>query len=235
MKGKRFFASLAILVALTSTGLPQTPADSCPNTFTFGAPSHSPADQSIAQVEITYFSTDDPSVFISERGGRGRSPTYTLLETSGFVARLQRLQREGVASIQKLQGVTSRLGERAEVRLERDSVNVDGGMINASLSAARPGREYEVERETQVSVSHNPRTDGDAYRVTTLSWFVDATRERGGFKTVDDDSSLLLKPGQTALIKLMSDFEVGRSGPVRKHLAVTLRSVSPAVQASARN
>lgn len=227
MNGKNFFASLVMLAALASAGFAQTPAESCPNKVTFGSRAAGPVDQSVqAQVEITYFTTDDPNVFISEKDGLNRSSRFRLLDTSEFVAKLQGLQREGVASMQKRQSVTSYFGELARLDLEHDSVNVDGGVVNASLTAAAPGRDYEIERETQVSVSRDPRTDGDAYRVSTLSWFVDATRERGGFKTVDDDSSVLLKPGQTALIKLASDFEVRRSGSVRKYMAVTLRSVT---------
>lgn len=237
MTVKSFFASLAMLAALASAGFAQvTTADSCPNKVTYGTRAAGPVDQTVqAEVEITYFSTDDPNAFISERDGLNRSARYTFLNTSDFVARLQGLQREGVASTQKRQAVTSYFGELAELTLERDSVNVDGGMVNASLTAAAPGRDYAVERETQVSVSRDPRTDGDAYRVSTLSWFVDATRERGGFKMVDDDSSVLLKPGRTVIIKLASDFEVRRSGSARKYMAVTLRSVSPVGLASARN
>jgi hypothetical protein len=41
---------------------------------------------------------------------------------------------------------------------------------------------------------------------------------------VDYDASTLLKPGQTLVVKLFSDFEVRRGGPGRKYMAVTLRS-----------
>ncbi len=236
MNRKNFFASLVMLVALASAGFAQTVSpSSCPNQITFGQRAAGPLDPSAqAQVEVTYFSTDDPNAFISERAGLSRSTRYALLNTGEFVAKLHGLQREGVASMQKRQVVTSYFGELAELDLERDAVNVDGGMINASQRAGGPGRDYTVERETQVSVTRDPRTDGDAYRVSTLTWFVDATAARGGFKVVDDDSSVLLKPGQTALIKLASDYEVKRSGSIRKYMAVTLRSAGPVGLASAR-
>ena len=229
MNKTRFLASLVMLSALAGAGYAQTGARDCPNQFTYGVHARGPVNHGVeALIELTFFTTDDPEAFIPETDGLRRSTRLAFLDAGEFRARLGGLRAAGVARLQRRQSVTFRLGELAELGLERNSANVEGGMVNASSPAPGPGRDYEVERETYVSVSHDPRTDGDSYRVKTISWFVEATREQGGFKTVDNDSSILLKPGQTALIKLASDFEVRRSGPARKYMAVTLLSAGPA-------
>ena len=43
---------------------------------------------------------------------------------------------------------------------------------------------------------------------------------------MDYDSSVLLKPGQTAVFKLTGKDEMGRSGSARSYVAITLRSVN---------
>ncbi len=229
-----FFASLVMLAALASVGFAQTLSQSCPNQVSFGVHPGGAVDQSVqAQIEVTYFTTGDPNVFISERAGIYRSASNTVQNTDEFVAKLRRLETNGLASIQKRQSATSYMGETATLNLERDSVNVNGGMINASMAPASPNYLYGLDRETNISVTRNMKRDGDYYRVNLLSWFVDATPAKGGFKTVDYDASMLLKPGQTLLIKLFGDFEVRRGGAARKYMAVTLHYVSPAGLASA--
>lgn len=236
MNGKNFFASLVMLMALACAGFAQTPAQSCPNKVTFGARGGGQVDLTVqAEVEVTYFTTDDPNVFISERAGIYRSASNTVQNTNEFVAKLRGLERENVASIQKWQSANSYLGETAALNLERGSVNVDGGIVNASVAPATPEYFYGLDRETEISVTQNQRRDGDYYRVNLLSWFVEVSAAKGGSKTVDYDASMLLKPGQTLIIKLFSDLEVKRGGAGRKYMAVTLRSVNPVGLASARN
>jgi hypothetical protein len=232
MKVNKLIASIVMLVALASAGFAQTLSESCPNQVTFGANPGGPVNQSVqAQVDVTYFTTDDPNVFISERAGINRSASNTVQNAGEFAATLRGLERDGLASIQKRQSATPHMGETAALNLERDSAGVDGGMINAST--ATTVSDYALDRETQISVSRNTKRDGDYYRVNLLSWFVDATTAKGGFKTVDYDASMLLKPGQTLILKLSSDFEVKRSGAARKYMAVTLRSAGPVSVASA--
>ena len=234
MNRKNFFASLVMLVALASAGFAQTLSQSCPNKVTFGAHPGGPVDPTVqAQVDVTYFTTGDPNAFISERAGVYRSASSTVQNTELFLVALRGLERAGLASIQKRQSSVSYMGETAALNLERDAVNVDGGMINASMETA--ASDYALDRETDISVTRNVKRDGDYYRLNLLSWFVDATPEKGGFKTVDYDASMLLKPGQTLIIKLFSDFETKRGGAGRKYMAVTLRSAGPAAVASARN
>ncbi len=234
MNRKNFFASLVMLVALASAGFAQTLSQSCPNKVSFGVHPGGPVDQSVqAQLDVTYFTTDDPNAFISERAGISRSASNTVQDTERFIAALRGMERDGLAGIQKRQSSISYMGETASLNLERDAVNVDGGMINASMETA--ASDYALDRETDISVTRNVKRDGDYYRLNFLSWFVDATPEKGGFKTVDYDASMLLKPGQTLIIKLFSDYEVKRGGAGRKYMAITLRSAGPVAVASARN
>ena len=234
MNRKNFFASLVMLVALASAGFAQTLSQSCPNKVSFGAHPGGPVDTTVqAQVDVTYFTTDDPNAFISERAGINRSASNTVQGTEQFTAALRGMERDGVASIQKRQSSVSYMGETASLNLERDAVNVDGGMVNASMETT--ASDYALDRQTGISVTRNVKRDGDYYRVNLLSWFVDATAAKGGFKTVDYDASMLLKPGQTLIVKLFSDYETGRGGAGRKYMAVTLRSASAVSLASARN
>jgi hypothetical protein len=232
MNRKNFFASLVMLVALASAGFAQTLSQSCPNQVSFGVHPGGPVDQSVqAQLDVTYFTTDDPNAFISERAGISRSASNTVQNTEQFMATLRGMERDGLASIQKRQSSTSYMGETASLNLERDAVNVDGGMVNASVATTTS--DYALDRETDLNVTRNVKRDGDYYRINLLTWFVDATAARGGFKTVDYDASMLLKPGQTLILKLFSDFEIKRSGAARKYMAVTLRSAGPISVASA--
>jgi len=229
MNGEKFLASLVILWAFACAGFAQTGPHDCPNQVSFGVHPTGPVDRaSDAQVEVTYFATDDPNVFISERAGLQRSPSGTVLKTDDFVAKLRGLEKGGVARVQSRKSSTSSLGEVVAVNLERDPVEPGGRMVNAAMNATSQNRAGFPDRETEISVTLNPKRDGGYYRLNLLSWFVDATPDKGGWKRVDHDASYLLKPGQTLLLKLASDFEVGRSGPSRKYVAVTLRSAGPA-------
>jgi hypothetical protein len=229
MNGQTFFAALVMLAAFASVGYAQANSRDCPNQVSFGAPPGGPVDRaSGARFEVTYFTTDDPDVFISERAGIRRSSSGTVLNTDEFAAKLQGLERSGVARVLSRQSATSPLGEVVALGLERDPVKGDGHVVNAAVSTLGLSRVYLLDRETEISVSLNPKRDRGFYRLNLLSWFVDAAPDKGGWKTVDYDASYLLKPGQTMLLKLISDSEVRRSGPARKYIAVTLRSAGPA-------
>lgn len=223
MTRRTLFASLVMSAALVSAGFAQTISQSCPNKVDFGLRPSTPVDQSVrAQVDVTYFTTADPNSFISERAGVHRSASNTVLGAEQFSAALTALERDGLASIQKRQSLYTHLGESAAFNLERNPSNAGGATADAGLSAA--AFDYALGRETEINVTRDAQRDGDHYRLNLLSRFVDATADRGGFKTVDYDASMLLKPGQTLVVKLFSDFEVRRGGAGRKYMAVTLRS-----------
>lgn len=236
MKKNFLVLSLSILASV-SINANKANSQTCPNVEAFGTRQSHPVNNSLqSQIEVTYFTTADPNVFISERAGISRSASHTKLSTNRFLASLERLQREGTASITKRQSAVSYLGEMAELNLERERFNAEAETTNASLAAKNPNYVFGLDRETEISVYQGSPFDGEYYRVKLLSWFVNATA-RVARKTVDYDANLLLKPGVTAVFKLMSDDEIKRSGAVRRYMAVTLRSVNPVnlAAASARN
>jgi hypothetical protein len=222
---KKFFVAALAILAFTSINAHRANAQSsCPNSVTFGVSPALPINKSLqSQIEVTYFTTDDPNVFISEKAGIGRSASYTRLSTNQFVAKIEGLRRDGVASIRKQQSATSYLGQMAEANLERNSVDANARLTRASHASANSLES--LDRKTEISVSKGSSLDGGYYRVNLLSWFVDVTAQ-GGQKVVDYDANVLLKPGETAIFKLRSDQEIKRSGAARSYIAVTMRSVN---------
>lgn len=218
---KNFIVAALALVALTS--LNAHAQSSCPIGDTYGSRPILAVNKNLqSQIEVTYFTTDDPNAFLSEKAGLGRSASYLNLNTNQFVARLGTLEREGLASIKMRRSSTSYLGEVAELNLERNSLNTDARMINASHASRTSKELHSLDRKTEINVYEGNKRDGEYYRVSLLSWFVDA---KAGQNTVDYDAIVLLKPGQTAVFKLSSNNEVKRSGAARSYVAVTMRSV----------
>ena len=233
MNCQKFFASLVMLAATAFVGHAQTSPQICSNQVSFGSHPIGPVDRtSESLVDVVYFATDDPNAFISERGGISRSSSGTVLKTGEFVAKLQGLEKSGAARVQSRQSATSSLGEVVALNLATDATRLEGRAVNATLSTPSVSDHF-LDRETEIRVTLNQKRDGGYYRVNLLSWFVDATPEKGGWKSVDYDASYLLKPGQTMLLKLVSDYEVRRSGSARRYIAVTLRSAGPAGRQSA--
>jgi hypothetical protein len=229
---KCLVAAFAFLALSTVNALTANAQSACLDHETFGTRPLMAVDKNLqSQIEVTYFTSNDPNAFISEKAGVRRSASYTSLNASQFVAKLDSLERAGVASIRKRQSASSFLGEVAELNLERNAGSAEGSMINASYGAASALRG--LDRRSEISVSQGHPGEKGYYRVSLLSWFVDATAN-GGRQTVDYDAIVLLKPGQTAVFKLMSDNEVKRTGAARSYVAVTMRSVNGASLASLR-
>lgn len=221
---KRFFFAALALVALTGASALKANAQSCPDPEVYGTRSVIAINKNLqAQIEVTYFSTDDPSAFISEKAGLGRSASYKSLDTNQFVARLDSLERSGLASIRKRQSGSSFLGETAELNLERGLTVGDGRFVHTGHAS----KAYDVsglDRQTEINVYEGSGRDGGRFRVSVLSWFVDAA-QGGSKRFVDYDAIVLLKPGQTAVFKLASSYEQKRGGAGRSYMAVTMRSV----------
>jgi hypothetical protein len=221
---KNFFVVALALLALTSiNSLRANAQQSCPIGDTYGTREVLAVDKNLqSQIEITYFTTDDPNAFLSEKAGLKRSATYLNLNTNQFVAKLDTLGRDGLASIRKQQSTTSFLGGVAEMNLERNASNGGAGMINASWAARGSNS---MDRKTEISVYEGRPNEQGYYRVSLLSKFVDGT-VRGGQEVVDYDAIVLMKPGQTAVFKLASNYEVKRTGSARSYVAITMRSVN---------
>lgn len=229
---KKLFVAALIVLALTSINARQANAQSCQTSETYGVRPPFPVDKNLqSQIEVTYFTTDDPNVFMSEKLGANRSSSYLKLNTNQFVAKLDTLEKSGLASIRKQQSATSYLGEVAALNLERNSVNAR--TVNASFASSNRSDLSRLDRQSEISVYKGSLSDGEYYRVSLLSWFVNAA-SRGSQRTVDYDAIILLKPGQTAVFKLMSDDEARRNNNVRSYVAVTMRSVDNVGVASLR-
>ena len=229
---KKFFVAALALLALTSVNALRANAQSCPIGETFGARHNLAVNKNLqSQIEITYFTTDDPNVFLSERAGLNRSASYVKLNTIQFVAKLDALQRDGVASIRKQQSATSFLGELAQVNLESNVVNAKAGRINARFASLSHADARGLDRSSEVKVYEGSASEGGYYRVSLLSWFVYASAISNR-KMLDYDAIVLMKPGQTAVFKLVSDNQVKRSGAARSYMAVTMRSVNNVGMAS---
>ena len=231
MMKKRLLVTALAIFAITSINALRANAQGCNNVEAFGVRQARPVDGTRqSEVEVTYFSTEDPNVFLSERAGINRSASFMSMSTDQFVAKVGQLERQGVASVVKRQSTTSYLGEMAELNLERAPQNANARMVNASQTS---GNIYGLNRQTEVNVYKGSSVDGDYYRVRVISWFVNASNTSAQ-KIVDYDASVLMKPGQTAVFKLTSDYELSRSGSARNYMAVTLRSVNSVGLASLR-
>jgi hypothetical protein len=223
---KKFFAAALSLLSLISISALRANAQSCPNQESYGSRQTLAVNKTLqSQIEVTYFTTNDPNAFLSEKAGIKRSATYANLNTEQFVAKIDSLEKAGLASIKKQQSATSFLGEVAEMNLERNLVNAGAKMVNANFASPNSNDVNGLDRKTEINVYEGLLSDRDSYRVSLLSWFVDA-RANGGQRVVDYDAIVLLKPGQTAVFKLSSNYEVKRSGAARSYIAVTMRSVN---------
>jgi hypothetical protein len=226
MNKKFFVAALSLLTLISIGSLRANAQSSCPNQEAFGVHTSLIADKNIqSQIEVTYFTTNDPNAFISEQAGLHRSASYVNLDAKQFVAQLKKLEGAGLARIKKQQSANTFLGDMAELNLERNAVNGDARTVNANWTSSNPSYLYGLDRETEVSV-YKDAMSGDFYHLSLVSWFVNATANGGGSKTADLDADILLKPGQTAVFKLVSNNEVKRSGSVRSYVAITMRSVN---------
>lgn len=232
MNKKLFVMAFALLALFAINSNKANAQSSCP-LETYGTRVAVPVDKNLqSQIEVTYFTTDDPNALLSEKAGINRSGSYLNMSTNQFVARLEALQNAGVASIKKRQSATSYLGELAELNLERVPSN-NARMVNAAMSSNSASYLAGLNRQTEVVVYKGSRMDGEYYRVKLLSWFVDFNN-RGGQKNVDFDANVLLKPGQTAVFKLRGDAEIKRNGSARSYVAVTMRSVTGTSMAALR-
>jgi hypothetical protein len=231
MNKKFFVATLSLATLISLNSLKANAQSSCPNQEAFGVHTSLIADKNIqSQIEVTYFTTNDPNVFISEQAGLHRSGSYVSLDANQFVAKIKKLEGEGLARIRKQQSANTFLGDMAELNLERNAINNSARTVNANWTPSNPSYLSGLDRETEVSV-YKDAMSGDFYHLSLVSWFVNATAN-GGSKTADLDADILLKPGQTAVFKLVSNNEVKRSGSVRSYVAITMRSVNNASSTS---
>ena len=95
MNKKFFVAALSLLTLISIGSLRANAQSSCPNQEAFGVHTSLIADKNIqSQIEVTYFTTNDPNAFISEQAGLHRSASYVNLDAKQFVAQLKKLEGE---------------------------------------------------------------------------------------------------------------------------------------------
>ena len=219
---------VVLIVLATVLFVPTSAQESCPNTVTFGIHPSRVVDKTVrSQIEITYFTTDDPNVFIPETAGISGSSSFTHLATNSFVSKLEQLDSKGLANVRKHGNSTLWFGETAELSLERLTGTQKAKLTTANFQTSQSTADEQLERRTEISIEPKNSLDGDYIRLGVLSFFI-----TGGSSDkraiVDYDGSVLMKPGETTVFKLRSDFELGRNGSKRSYVAVTIHAVEVA-------
>ena len=149
--------------------------------------------------------------------------SYLREPSTQFVARLNTLISAGLATIRKQETASPYLGQTAELNLERDNFSATAIWKQVTY-ASRAEQLATLDRATEISVNRGS-TSGPNYRVAVLSRLVQKTRT-GVHQFVDYDAYILLKPGETAVFKLMGDSEAKRNGGSRSYIAITMNGVN---------
>ena len=228
--------SLAIVAALLATLAlaPQAAAQislqqSCPNArdYAMRPPGICEVDETRrVRVQAVYFRTDDKNAFISEANGVRLASSTRLIRSEDFSGKLAQLVARGKAEINSRRTSTLLLAEAAALDRGPQALNQNANYFDKAnyfdvatrwLPVARARA---LDRHTTFAVFR--RKDEDFYRVGLVSWFVEIGPDGGGRMTVDLDAGVFLRPGETEVIKFLSDFERERTGEARTHLALTL-------------
>jgi hypothetical protein len=219
--------------------------ESCPNArdYAMRPPGICEVDESRrVRVQAVYFRTDDKNAFISEANGVRLASSTKLLRSEDFSGKLAQLVARGKAEINSRRTSTLLMAESAALDRGPQALNQNANYFDRAnyfdvatrwLPIARARA---LDRHTTFAVFR--RKDEDFYRVGLVSWFVEIGPNGGGWMTVDLDAGLFLRPGETQIIKFLSDFERERTGEARTHLALTLvpvegNDVEPRARATA--
>jgi hypothetical protein len=216
-------ASLLVMLSLAAQAAAQSiAAQSCPNVRTFGArPNGIRADGETRRVQAVYFRTDDKNAFIPETSDRRWSSSTVKVNSDDFRGRLGQLVAQGAAEVNSRRTGALFMGDTASLDRGPQALNQqNASYFDLATPMLTTARVRSLDRYTTFSVFQ--RRDEDFYRVGLLSWFVDIRPDGGGRMTVDIDAGMFLRPGETQVIKFLSDYEVGRTGSARTHLALTL-------------
>lgn len=228
--------SLAIVAALFATLAlaPQAAAQislqqSCPNArdYAMRPPGICEVDETRrVRVQAVYFRTDDKNVFIPETADRRWSSSTLKLGSEDFNYKLAGLASRGEAEVNGRRTGTLLLAEAAALDRGPQALNQKANYFDKANHfdvATRwlpVTRVRSLDRHTTFAVFR--RKDEDFYRVGLVSWFVEIVPNGGGRMTVDLDAGVFLRPGETQIIKFLSDYEVGRTGDARTYLALTV-------------
>lgn len=209
--------AFGLLAALTVAAQP------CPNARNFGERPggiRREGETRRVRVQAVYFRTDDNDAFIPETSDWRLSSSTVKLGSEDFRGRLARLVARGAAEVNSRRAGALFLGDTAALDRGPQTLNRNASYFDLATPSLSVTRVRALDRYTTFSVFQ--RRDEDFYRVGLVSWFVEIRPDGGGRMTVDLDAGIFLRPGETQVIKFLSDFEVGRTGSARTHLALTL-------------
>ena len=228
-RGRHLLVTLAAgLLAALWAGVPAAAQD-CPNLRMFGVPpveSQLEAGTRSVEVKAVYFRTDDKDAFLPEVEGRRWNPAFLTLNTDAFRSKLTGLLARGVAAVEGRRTGTLPLGDSATLGRGRRPLIENVGSFDLAPKVLEVRQVLELDRYTTFSLTQRP---GEPfYRLHLLSWFVEVLSDGNGWMTVDTDSSLFLRPGETQVVKFLSDFEVKRTGSQRTYVALSLVPVAGA-------
>lgn len=221
--GRRCLATVAVGLLAAPTLGARAAAQDCPNVRTFGEP---PAEARLwgetrsVRVRGVYFTTEDKNALIPEVEGRRWNPASVTFSTEEFRDKLTRLVARGEAAVNGRRDGALPLGDTAALERGRQSLYGDASVKDLARPVLNVAQALTLDRYTAFSVVHRP---GEPfYRLHLLSWFVGVRPDGSGWMTVDFDCGTFLRPGQTQVLKFMSDFELRRTGGARSYLAVSL-------------
>lgn len=198
-------------------------AQDCPNVRNFGEPTAEERRESrtlLVRVQGVYFTTEDKNAFLPEVEGRRWNPAFATVSTEEFRDKLARLVERGEAAVNSRRDGALSLGDTAALERGRQALNQDANFLGLAPAAMAVTQVRTLDRYTTFSVFH--RSDEPFYRLRLLSWFVEVRPDASGWMTADIDSETFLHPGETQVVKFLSDFEVKRTGSARSYMALSL-------------
>lgn len=198
-------------------------AQDCPNVRNFGesqAAERREGETRLVKVQGLYFITEDKNAFLPEVEGRRWNPAFETVSTKAFSAKLTRLVAQGEAAVKGRQNGSLLLGDTAALGRGPRPFNQDVSFLGLAPAALDVAQVRVLDRYTTFSVARKP--DEPFYRLRLLSWFVETRPDGSGWMTVDIDFGTFLRPGETQVVKFLSDFEVKRTGSARAYLALSL-------------
>jgi hypothetical protein len=143
-----------------------------------------------------------------------------IVGTEAFREKLARLVARGEAAVNGRRSGALSLGDTAALDRGRQPLNQDASFLGLAPAGLSLAQARMLDRYTTFSVVHRP--DELFYRLHLLSWFVGLRPDGSGWMTVDTDLGTFLRPGETQIVKFLSDFEVKRTGSTRTYLALSL-------------
>lgn len=224
---RHYLAAFAAgLLAALALGAPAAAQD-CPNVRKYGEPPLEARLEGVTrsvEVKAVYFRTEDKNAFLPEVEGRRWNPALLTINTDAFRDKLTRLLAQGTAAVDSRRTGAMLLGDTAALERGRHPLNENVSFFDLAPGVLDARQVLALDRYTTFSVTRRP---GEPfYRLSLLSWFIEVRPDGSGWMTVDIDSGLFLRPGETQIIKFLSDFEVKRTGSERTYVALSLVPVA---------